>query len=521
MAMSSSCCTASTIPLPSNTATAKTGHQAVPQQPMHCIATANATATSTAAPLENNISRQSLQSRRASSTSSINLPTVLTNLFHLSTHKSNVPNSSSAHLPTPTPILSPKEDISSLYPQIHGSADWSPLLDPLHPYLRREIVKYGEFSQATYDAFDYNPFSKYCGSCLYSRPRFFQRLGLARSGYGVEKYLYAMSHVELPRWLERSVHADTWSRDSNWMGYVAASDDQESRRIGCRNIVVCWRGTVAQAEWLEDIQGKLELLDGGEHYKDVRVEHGFLSLYTSKSEATRYNKTSASEQVMEEIERLVKLYKQRGEEKVSLTVTGHSLGGALALLTAFEAASTIPDLPVSVISFGAPRVGNGAFAEKLIKQLQVKTLRVVVKQDVVPKLPGILFNEGGLMGRRPEWVYTHVGLELGLDVNSSPYLKHGTMDFSGFHSLETYLHLVDGYLSGDSGFRTTAKRDVALVNKACGMLKDDLRIPACWNKGMVCNAYGRWVHPQRAPEDVPSPTRKPQALPSPSQDHRP
>ncbi|KAJ6797671.1 phospholipase A1-Igamma1, chloroplastic [Iris pallida] len=518
MAMSSSC-TASTIPLPSNTYTAKTGHQAVPQQPMHCIATANATATSTAAPLENNISRQSLQSRRARSSSSINLPTVLTNLFHLSTHKSNVPNSSSAHLPTPTP-LSPKEDISSLYPQIHGSADWSPLLDPLHPYLRREIVKYGEFSQATYDAFDYNPYSKYCGSCLYSRPRFFERLGLARSGYGVEKYLYAMSHVELPRWLERSVHADTWSRDSNWMGYVAASDDQESRRIGCRNIVVCWRGTVAQAEWLEDIQGKLELLDG-ERCKDVRVEHGFLSLYTSKSEATRYNKTSASEQVMEEIERLVRLYKQRGEEKVSLTVTGHSLGGALALLTAFEAASTIPDLPVSVISFGAPRVGNGAFAEKLIKQLQVKTLRVVVKQDVVPKLPGILFNEGGLMGRRPEWVYTHVGLELGLDVNSSPYLKHGTMDFSGFHSLETYLHLVDGYLSGESGFRTTAKRDVALVNKACGMLKDDLRIPTCWNKGMVCNAYGRWVHPQRAPEDVPSPMRKPQPLPSPSQDHRP
>ncbi|KAJ6840079.1 phospholipase A1-Igamma1, chloroplastic [Iris pallida] len=528
MAMSS--CTASTIhhiPLPSNTA--KTGHQAVPQQPMHCIATANATAT-TAAPPENNIS-QSLQSRRASS-SSINLPTVLTNLFHLSTHKSN-PNSS-AHLntlPTPTPIsaagrstptLSPKEDISSLYPQIHGSADWSPLLDPLHPYLRREIVKYGEFSQATYDAFDYNPFSKYCGSCLYSRPRFFEKLGLARSGYGVEKYLYAMSHVELPRWLERSVHADTWSKDSNWMGYVAASDDQESRRIGCRNIVVCWRGTVAQAEWFEDIQGKLELLDG-EHDKNVRVEHGFLSLYTSKSEATRYNKTSASEQVMEEIERLVKLYKQRGE-KVSLTVTGHSLGGALALLTAFEAASTIPDLPVSVISFGAPRVGNGAFAEKL-KQLQVKTLRVVVKQDVVPKLPGILFNEGGLMGRQLEWVYTHVGLELGLNVNSSPYLKHGTMDFSGFHSLETYLHLVDGYLSGDSGFRTSAKRDVALVNKACGMLKDDLRIPTCWNqsanKGMVCNAYGRWVHPQRAPEDVPSPMRKPQALPSPSQDHRP
>lgn len=295
------------------------------------------------------------------------------------------------------------------------------------------------------------------------------------------------------------------------MGYVAVSGEEESKRIGCRDIVVAWRGTIAPSEWFEDLQGKLEVM--GDGHGDVKVEHGFLSLYTSKSETSRYSKTSASEQVMDEITRLVKFYRDKGE-KVSLTVTGHSLGGALALLNAYEAASAIAELPVTVISFGAPRVGNEAFGERL-DDLKVKTLRVVVKQDVVPKLPGILFNEGlkrleGVTGAL-DWVYTHVGLELGMDVKSSPYLKHG-LDLAGFHSLETYMHLVDGFLSTDSGFRHNAKRDVALVNKAAGMLREELRIPACWNqeanKGMVCNAYGRWGRPLREPEDIPSPLRR-------------
>ncbi|KAK9268200.1 hypothetical protein L1049_010643 [Liquidambar formosana] len=150
---------------------------------------------------------------------------------------------------------------------------------------------------------------------------------------------------------------------------------------------------------------------------------------------------------MQEVTRLVNLYKERGEQ-VSLTITGHSLGGALALLNAYEAAAALPGLPISVISFGAPRVGNIAFRDEL-HQMGVKTLRVVVKQDVVPKMPGLVFNEGlqlfdDITGTL-EWVYTHVGAELKLDVRSSPYLKRGGFNFLGFHSLETYLHLVDGF----------------------------------------------------------------------------
>ncbi|XP_043687791.1 phospholipase A1-Igamma3, chloroplastic-like [Telopea speciosissima] len=386
---------------------------------------------------------------------------------------------------------SPKEDTSSRWREIHGSSDWNNLLDPLHPWLRREIIKYGEFAQATYDAFDFDSLSEYCGSCMYNRRKIFDKLRLTKNGYIVNKYIYAMSHIDVPRWLEWTHLTDTWSKDSNWMGFVGFSNDDESHRIGRRDIVVAWRGTISACEWYKDLELDLIPIEDG----DVKVEHGFHDIYTSKRESTSYNKSSASEQVMKQVTRLVSLYKTRGDQEVSLTITGHSLGGALALLNAYEAAKAIPDLPICVISFGGPKVGNNAFKEKL-REMGVKTLRVVVKQDKVPLMPGI-----------PGWQYTHVGTELKLDVQVSPYLKKG-FDLIGFHSLETYLHLVDGFRSSTSEFRSDSRRDLALVNKYCGMLVDELKIPKCWsqslNKGLVLNSYGKWVRPRRDPEDIPS-----------------
>lgn len=405
-------------------------------------------------------------------------------------------------------MTSRRENISQIWREIHGQKDWENVLDPLDDSVRMEILKYGEFAQACYDSFDFDSFSEYCGSCLFNKKKFFKKLGLEDHGYHVTRYIYAMSAYEIPRWLEKSYVAeeDTWSKDSNWMGFVGVSGGRESERIGRRDIVVAWRGTVLPSEWYEDMQKDLEPLGHGE----ARVERGFLSIYKSKRLSTRYNKMSASEQVMEEVRRLVRVFKEKGEE-VSLTITGHSLGGALALLSAYEASRMFPSLPISVISFGAPRVGNIAFRDELHHK-GVKALRVTIKQDLVPRMPGIVLNEtlqkfDDLTGSL-DWVYHHVGAELKLDVRASPFLKRGS-NFFGFHHPETYLHLVDGYDSSTAGFRPDAKRDVALVNKYCDMLVNELRIPPCWyqlrNKGLVPNEYGRMVRPKRDPEDIPSP----------------
>ena len=48
-----------------------------------------------------------------------------------------------------------------------------------------------------------------------------------------------------------------------------------------------------------------------------------------------------------------------------ITFIGHSLGGAFAELAAFEFKQRYPDLSVSIVTFGAPRVGNFKFSSIL------------------------------------------------------------------------------------------------------------------------------------------------------------
>lgn len=56
-------------------------------------------------------------------------------------------------------------EVADCWREIHGENDWVGLMDPV---LRSELIRYGEMAQACYDAFDYDPFSKYCGSCRFT-----------------------------------------------------------------------------------------------------------------------------------------------------------------------------------------------------------------------------------------------------------------------------------------------------------------------------------------------------------------
>ncbi|MDV3351344.1 lipase family protein [Leptolyngbyaceae cyanobacterium CCMR0082] len=68
-------------------------------------------------------------------------------------------------------------------------------------------------------------------------------------------------------------------------------------------------------------------------------------------------------------------------------VTGHSLGGALAKLCAVDLQYNFsPDISVEVYTFGAPRVGNKAFAESYNRRVP-NTWRFVNGNDVVSGLP--------------------------------------------------------------------------------------------------------------------------------------
>lgn len=165
----------------------------------------------------------------------------------------------------------------------------------------------------------------------------------------------------------------------------------------------------------------------------------------------RYCKFSAREQILTEVKRLIEMYPN---EEMSITVTGHSLGSALAILSAYDLVETglnvkadTSGVPICVFSFSGPRVGNVRFKER-IEKLGVKVLRVVNVHDIVPKSPGLVLNEHSpsmvmKICEKLPWSYSHVGVELALDHKNSPFLKP-TSDLVCAHNLEAHLHLLDG-----------------------------------------------------------------------------
>jgi triacylglycerol lipase len=71
-----------------------------------------------------------------------------------------------------------------------------------------------------------------------------------------------------------------------------------------------------------------------------------------------------------------------------LWITGHSLGGALALLAAWRLLQNF--VPVHrIYTFGAPMIGNAAAAQAFEREFSNKIFRYVDAEDVIPLLPAV------------------------------------------------------------------------------------------------------------------------------------
>ena len=130
-----------------------------------------------------------------------------------------------------------------------------------------------------------------------------------------------------------------------------------------------------------------------------------------------------------------------------LFLTGHSLGGALAMLAAADLhiAAAAQEI-AGVYTFGQPRVGNKVFAQMFDMMLRDRTFRVVHRADIVPHVPWLL-------GR-----YRHAGIECFFDRDGSyrenpPWLWQTGMEalatwrgWRQYRAVDISDHFIDSYL---------------------------------------------------------------------------
>ncbi|EOA29388.1 hypothetical protein CARUB_v10025676mg [Capsella rubella] len=330
--------------------------------------------------------------------------------------------------------------LSRVWREIQGCNNWKDLIEPLNPLLQQEITRYGNLVSTCYKAFDLNTNSKRYLNCKYGKQTLLKETEVDQpEDYQVTKYIYATPDI--------NISPIETNRRARWVGYVAVSSDDSVKRLGRRDIVVTFRGTVTNPEWLANLMSSLTPARFHPHNQrlDVKVESGFLSLYTSEESESKFGLESCRQQLLSEISRLVNEYK--GEE-MSITLAGHSMGSSLAQLLAYDIAelglnrrNSEGDIPVTVFSFAGPRVGNLEFKQRC-EELGVKVLRITNVNDPVTKLPGVLFNENfRVLGGVYElpWscsCYAHVGVELTLDF-------FDVQNIPCVHDLQTYIDLLN------------------------------------------------------------------------------
>ncbi|MDA3780981.1 MAG: lipase family protein [Bacteroidales bacterium] len=178
------------------------------------------------------------------------------------------------------------------------------------------------------------------------------------------------------------------------------------------DVFIVWRGTHDFDEWIQNV--KFEQADCSYLGAGVKVELGFDELYTSSNGTKHDSPRDVCINLLKKEENIETLY-----------VTGHSLGGSLAVLNALDLAHNL-DLKPVVYTLAGPRTGNHEFVFKY-NQLIKNSWRVVNSHDEIPKLPPMscppIFHE---------YHYKHANHEYSITFGNWWNLPHD-------HSIDNYL----------------------------------------------------------------------------------
>ena len=187
-------------------------------------------------------------------------------------------------------------------------------------------------------------------------------------------------------------------------------------------LIAAIRGTETIEEWLHDFA--FLFVPNPIHAGGGLTEDGFTAIYRSLRAGADPNSPTA-------IAAITNLVSTSGAS--SITVTGHSLGAALATLLALDAGlnSGIGSSGTTVYTFASPRVGELMF-QHTYDSVVPDTYRIYNRPDIVPQAP--------------PFPYEHVGNDLELN----PPFNSVNSTLACWHSLDTYLWLMDKEAGGNT-----------------------------------------------------------------------
>ena len=173
-----------------------------------------------------------------------------------------------------------------------------------------------------------------------------------------------------------SIFANDLATDMNpARGQTRVSIGLILQAAGAGDVVIAIRGTEGIQEWVHDAEFLLvtcPFLPGAGHSED-----GFTAVYMSMT-TTLDPKCPRVTQALSGF--------NFPRPVTSVTICGHSLGGALATLLALDVAANTAFKNLVVYTYASPRTGGPQFAATY-NQVVPNTNRIAGRLDLVPKLP--------------------------------------------------------------------------------------------------------------------------------------
>ena len=135
-------------------------------------------------------------------------------------------------------------------------------------------------------------------------------------------------------------------------------------------LVLAFRGTEKKvSDWLTDARCIPTVVG------KTKVHTGFLEAFTKKKDATGRTVKQVVKEILDRQDA-----RDESGKPLPIFITGHSLGGALALLAT---KLVTPDVNGACYTFGAPRTGNYEY----FRRIKTPVYRIVNSADIVPRVP--------------------------------------------------------------------------------------------------------------------------------------